>query len=103
MKERRVNYRQLKESLSAPAQKVLEAFMERNQGPEDVIRHLVREGRDVIQAYAYIREVLARSLMELTGVGFRPPLRWAEEFVPGEDPRLQARRRNSSHLSPWKS
>ncbi|MBM3502091.1 MAG: hypothetical protein FJX74_25850 [Armatimonadetes bacterium] len=81
MRETTVSYAEMKEHLPAPARTVVEAFMERSQAPEDVLRHLVRdEGCDVFEAYGYVREVLSRSLMELTGADFAPVLAW--EAVP---------------------
>jgi hypothetical protein len=77
MKETVVSYAEMKDHLSAPAQSVVEAFMEAAQSPEDVLRHLVfDEGCDLPEAYGYVREVLSRSLMELTGASFAPTLAW---------------------------
>jgi len=51
--------------------------METSQDPEDVLRRLVYdEGCEVSEAYGYVREVLSRSLMELTGASFAPALAW---------------------------
>jgi len=77
MRQPRVSYIELKDNLPAPARRVVEAFMETDQSPEDVLRHLVYdEGCDIYEAYGYVREVLSRALMELTGTGFRVPIDW---------------------------
>jgi hypothetical protein len=78
MKETHVSYTELKEHLPAPARRVVEGFMEAGQAPEDVLRHLVfEEGCDLPEAYGYVREVLLRSLMELTGASFAPAVAWS--------------------------
>jgi len=77
MRQHKVSYIELKDNLPAPARRVVEAFMETDQDPEDILRHLVyHEGCDIYEAYGYVREVLARSLMEMTGTGFRVPVDW---------------------------
>jgi hypothetical protein len=78
MRETQVSYRDLKEHLPAPACRVLESLIETNEAPEDVLKHLVRdEGCDLFEAYGYVREVLSRSLMELTGASFAPRVAWS--------------------------
>ena len=78
MRETTVSYTEMKDHLPAPARSVVEAFMERSQAPEDVLRRLVfEEGCDIFEAYGYVREVLSRSLMELTGASFAPPVAWS--------------------------
>ena len=84
MRDDCVSYTELKEHLPAPARHVVEALMEANHDPEDVLRRLVyEEGCDVAEAYGYVREVLSRSLMELTGASFAPALAW--DCVPAFD------------------
>jgi hypothetical protein len=77
MRHHTVSYRELKDNLPAPARHVVEAFMETSQTPEDILRHLVYdEGCDLTEAYGYVREVLSRALMEMTGSHFRIPIDW---------------------------
>jgi hypothetical protein len=77
MREIKVSYTELKDSLPAPARHVVEEFLEANEAPEHVLRRLVREeGCDIYQAYGYVREVLSRALMELTGASFSAPVQW---------------------------
>ncbi|MBM3475266.1 MAG: hypothetical protein FJX75_18550 [Armatimonadetes bacterium] len=77
MRHHTVSYHELKDHLPAPARHVVEALMETDQALEDILRHLVYdEGCDLNEAYGYVREVLSRSLMELTGTGFRVPIDW---------------------------
>jgi len=83
MRKHKVSYYELKDNLPAPARRVVEAFKETNQAPEDILRHLVYdEGCDIYEAYGYVREVLSRSLMELTGAGFRLPIDWGVVAAP---------------------
>jgi len=68
-------YRELKINLSPPARRVIEELIDARRSPEDVLRRLVREeGCDDTEAYGYVREVLYRSAMELTGAEARPRL-----------------------------
>lgn len=68
-------YRELKGHLSPPARRVIEELIDARQNPEDVLRRLVRdEGCNDSEAYGYVREVLFRSAMELTGAEARLPL-----------------------------
>jgi hypothetical protein len=68
-------YHQLKGHLSPPARRVIEELIDARRSPEDVLRRLVREeGCDDNEAYGYVREVLFRSAMELTGAEARSPL-----------------------------
>jgi hypothetical protein len=54
---------------------VIEELIDARQQPEDVLRRLVREeGCNDSEAYGYVREVLYRSAMELTGAEARLPL-----------------------------
>jgi hypothetical protein len=77
MREDKVSYTELKDSLPAPARHVVEEFLEANEPPEHVLRRLVREeGCDIYEAYGYVREVLSRALMELTGSSFSPSVEW---------------------------
>ncbi len=70
-----VTYRELKGHLSAPARRVIEELIDSGCTPEDVLKRLVREeGCNDSQAYGYVREVLYRSAMELTGAEARLPL-----------------------------
>ncbi len=69
-------YRELKGHLSPPARRVIEELIDARQNPEDVLRRLVQEeGCNDSEAYGYVREVLYRSAMELTGAEarLRPP------------------------------
>ncbi len=78
MRESTVSYTEVKEHLPAPARRVVEGLIETGQAPEDVLRRLVfEEGCDLAEAYDYVREVLSRCLMELTGASFAPPLGWS--------------------------
>jgi hypothetical protein len=64
----------LKGHLPAPARRVIEELIDGSRTPEDVLRRLVRdEGCNDSQAYGYVREVLYRSAMELTGAEARLP------------------------------
>jgi len=78
MGEERMSYFELKDSLPAPARRVVEELIDANQAPEHVLQRLVcEEGCDIFEAYGYVREVLARSLMEMTGAGFRTALSYS--------------------------
>jgi len=68
-------YRELKTHLSAPARKVIEELIDDRRWPSEVLRRLVREeGCTDEEAYGYVREVLYRAAMELTGAEARLPL-----------------------------
>lgn len=71
-------YRDVKEHLSPPARRVIEELIDARRDPEEVLRRVATEellGDSA--AYAYVREVLYRSLLELTGAGVRSPLLYA--------------------------
>ncbi|HJN15582.1 MAG TPA: hypothetical protein QGH10_08835 [Armatimonadota bacterium] len=69
-----VTYAELKSNLPAPARQVIEDLIDARLAPEDVLRRIAREFQDETAAYAYVREVLYRSLIELTGANVRAPL-----------------------------
>ncbi|MGQ9732291.1 MAG: hypothetical protein ACUVX8_13595 [Candidatus Zipacnadales bacterium] len=72
------NYSNLKNNLSARARRVVEELVEMGLPPEDVLSRLVHEeGCDLHQAYGYVREVLWRSLLEMTNAPLHRPLRHA--------------------------
>jgi len=100
MRETHVRYTELKDHLPAPARRVVEGLMEAGQAPEDVLRRLVREeGCDLLEAYGYVREVLSRSLMELTGSSFATPVAWSPVPVPVFDTsRRDSERLVAAHL-----
>ena len=69
------SYRDLKAHLSAPARKVIEELIDDRRWPSEVLRRLVREdGFTDEEAYGYVREVLYRATMELTGAEAVLPL-----------------------------
>ncbi len=70
----RVGYAELKTNLSAPARRVIEELIDAGHAPEDVLRRVARELHNEPAAYAYVREVLYRSLIELTGAPVHVPL-----------------------------
>ena len=62
------------DSLDVEVRRVIEELIDSSRTPEDVLRRLVRdEGCNDSQAYGYVREVLYRSAMELTGAEARLP------------------------------
>jgi len=76
----RSSYRALKDHLSWPERRVLEELVEERKLPCEVASRLVLEqhwqGESV---YSYIREVLWRSLLAMTGAEARPAIDWVEE------------------------
>jgi hypothetical protein len=69
-------YEEMKGHLSAPARRVIEELIDDRRLPSEVLCRLVREeGCSDEEAYGYVREVLYRSTMELTGAEARLPLR----------------------------
>ena len=72
-------YHELKDGLPAPARRVIEELVEVGRSPEEVLGRLVdEEGRDIYEAFGYVREVLSWALMEMTGSDFLSPLAYAE-------------------------
>jgi hypothetical protein len=53
---------------------VIVELIETREAPEDVLRRVARELHDEPAAYAYVREVLYRSLIEITRADVRAPL-----------------------------
>ena len=69
------SYSSLKSHLPAPARRVVEELLEAGLAPEEVLIRLAHdEGCDIYQAYGYVREVLWRSLMEMTDAPLITPL-----------------------------
>ena len=68
-------YRDVKEHLSRPARRVIEELIDARRDPEEVLRRVATEELfSDSAAYAYVREVLYRSLLELTGGSVCSPL-----------------------------